>query len=73
MDATHQAASSVRNRRASIVKEISETEHESSVSTRILANYNHMHALTVQYYEVVELYRVLVGSCTRWSAACSCR
>ena len=60
MDATHQAASSVRNRRASIVKEISETEHEST-STRILANYNHMHALTVQYYEVVELYRVLVG------------
>jgi hypothetical protein len=60
MDATHQAASSVRNRRASIVKEISESEHEST-STRILANYNHMHALTVQYYEVVELYRVLVG------------
>lgn len=59
-DATQQAASSVRNRRASIVKEISETEHE-SVSTRILANYNHMHALTVQYYEVVEIYRVSVG------------
>src|SRR5262245_59622767 len=56
-DATHQAASSVRNRRATIVKEISETEHE-AVSTRILANYNHMHALTVQYFEVIELYRV---------------
>ena len=59
MDATQQASSSIRNRRASIVKEISETEHE-SVSTRILANYNHMHALTVQYYEVVEVYRVSV-------------
>jgi hypothetical protein len=59
-DATHQAASSVRNRRATIVKEISETEHE-SVSTRILANYNHMHALTVQYFEVIELYRVATG------------
>jgi hypothetical protein len=59
-DATQQAASSVRNRRASIVKEVSETEHE-EVSTRILANYNHMHALTVQYYEVVEVYRVLVA------------
>jgi hypothetical protein len=59
MDATQQAASSVRNRRATIVKEIAETEHE-RVSTRILANYNHMHALTVQYYEVVEVYRVLV-------------
>jgi hypothetical protein len=59
-DATQQAASSVRNRRASIVKEVSEAEHE-SVSTRIIANYNHMHALTVQYYEVVELYRVVTG------------
>lgn len=59
MDATHQAASSVRDRRASLVLEVSEQEHE-SVSTRILANYNHMHALTVQYYEVVELYRVRV-------------
>jgi hypothetical protein len=59
-DATHQAASSTRNRRATIVKEISETEHE-SVSTRILANYNHMHALTVQYFEVIEVYRVATG------------
>jgi hypothetical protein len=57
MDATQQAASSVRNRRASIVKEVSEAEHE-AVSTRIVANYNHMHALTVQYFEVLELYRV---------------
>lgn len=60
MDATQQAASSVRNRRASIVKEVSEQEHE-QVSTRILANYNHMHALTVQYYEVIEVYRVRVA------------
>lgn len=58
-DATQQAASSVRERRASIVKEVSETEHE-SVSTRILANYNHMHALTIQYFEVIEIYRVMV-------------
>lgn len=26
----------------------------------MVANYNHMHALTVQYYEVVQVYRVLV-------------
>lgn len=58
-DSTQQAASSVRDRRASIVKEVSEQEHE-SVSTRIIANYNHMHALTVQYYEVIEIYRVNV-------------
>ncbi|STY29861.1 Uncharacterised protein [Legionella wadsworthii] len=58
-DATQQAASSVRDRRASIVKEVSEEEHQ-SVSTRIIANYNHMHALTIQYYEVIEIYRVNV-------------
>jgi hypothetical protein len=62
MDSTQQAASSARNRRASIVQEVSQQEHE-SVSTRIVANYNHMHALTVQYYEVVELYRVAVTLC----------
>jgi hypothetical protein len=58
-DATQQAASSVRDRRASIVKEVSEEEHQ-AVSTRIIANYNHMHALTIQYYEVIEIYRVNV-------------
>jgi hypothetical protein len=58
-DATQQAASSVRDRRASIVKEVSEEEHE-TISTRILANYNHMHALTIQYFEVIEIYRVNV-------------
>lgn len=58
-DATQQAASSVRDRRASVVKEVSEEEHQ-SVSTRIIANYNHMHALTIQYYEVIEIYRVNV-------------
>ena len=35
---------------------MSQTEHE-SVSTRVVTNYNHMHALTVQYYEVLQIYR----------------
>ena len=56
-DRTEQHATSVRNRRASAVREVSQSEHE-EVSTRIVANYNHMHALTVQYYEVVQVYRV---------------
>ena len=59
-DRTEQHATSVRNRRATAVREVSQTEHE-QVSTRIVANYNHMHALTVQYYEVVQIYRVTVG------------
>ena len=57
-DRTEQHASSVRNRRASAVREVSETEHE-QISTRIVANYNHMHALTVQDFEVVQVYRVM--------------
>lgn len=60
VDATNQSASSVRNRRASMVKEISQEEHE-QVSTRIVANYNHMHALTVQYFEVVQVNAVQTG------------
>jgi hypothetical protein len=57
-DRTEQHSTSVRNRRASAVREVAQSEHE-EVSTRIVANYNHMHALTVQYYEVVQIYRVL--------------
>jgi len=57
-DRTEQHSSAVRNRRASSVREVSQNEHE-EISTRIVANYNHMHALTVQYYEVVQLYRVV--------------
>jgi hypothetical protein len=58
-DRTHQASHSARNRRASIVREVSQEESE-SISTRTLTNYNHMHALTVEYYEVVQLYRTIV-------------
>jgi hypothetical protein len=55
-DRTEQHSSSVRNRRATAVREVSQSEHE-NVSTRIVANYNHMHALNMQYYEVVQVYR----------------
>lgn len=59
-DRTHQHAHSSRSRRASVVKEVSQSEHE-GVSTRVIANSNHMHALTIQYYEVVQIYRVEVA------------
>ena len=49
----------MRNRRATTVQEVSDSESE-QISTRIVANYNHMHALTVQYWEVVQTYRVQV-------------
>jgi len=56
-DRSQQNSSSVRNRRASIVREVSQEEHE-QISTRVVTNYNHMHALSVQYYEVVQAFRV---------------
>jgi hypothetical protein len=59
-DQTHQNAHSTRSRRAAVVKEVSQNEHE-GISTRVLANYNHMHALTIQYYEVVQIYKTKVS------------
>ena len=59
-DATNQAAHAARARRATVVQEVSEDE-KATASTRIVANYNHMHALTVSYYEVMQLYRVEVA------------
>lgn len=56
-DRTLQVASSVRNRRASIVQEVTQQEKE-TLTTRTITNYNHMHALSVQYYEIVQIYRV---------------
>lgn len=58
-DRTHQAANSVRNRRATAITETSQKESE-SLSTRVVTNYNHMHALTIQYFEVIQIYRVSV-------------
>lgn len=58
-DLTHQASTMTRNRWATVVQEVSQQEHE-QLSTRAVTNYNHMHALTVQYYEVVQLYRVAI-------------
>ena len=58
-DRSEQAASLARGRRASVVTEVSVNEAE-HLSTRVVANYNHMHALTIQYFEVVQIYRVMV-------------
>jgi len=56
-DVSQQHASAARSRRASIVQEVAQQEHE-ALSTRVVCNYNHMHALNVQYYEVVQAFRV---------------
>lgn len=38
------------------MREVSQSEHE-QISTRVLTNYNHMHALSIQYYEIVQAFR----------------
>ncbi|MBD3334362.1 MAG: hypothetical protein GF355_02500 [Candidatus Eisenbacteria bacterium] len=58
-DSTQQTASSVRSQRASVVSEVSQSQSE-QLSTRTVTNYNHMHALTIQYYEVVQIYETQV-------------
>lgn len=58
IDSTHQASSMVRSRRATAIREISQSEHE-TLSTRSVTNFNHMHALTVQYYEIVQVYKTV--------------
>ena len=55
---TQQNATSVRTRRASVVREVSQSEQE-RLQTRIITNYNHSHALSIHYYEVVQIYRVV--------------
>ena len=55
-DSTQQNANSARTRRASIIKEVSQEEKE-TLTTRTVTNYNHMHAMSIQYYEVVQIYR----------------
>jgi hypothetical protein len=54
-DTTQQFAASVRSQRAAVVSEVSQRESE-YLSTRSVTNYNHMHALSIQYYEVVQVY-----------------
>ncbi|MEO0535909.1 MAG: hypothetical protein AAF215_18800 [Cyanobacteria bacterium P01_A01_bin.123] len=55
---TQQNASSIRNRHAAVIKEVSQNESE-SIKTRTITNYNHSHALSVHYYEVVQIYRTI--------------
>lgn len=51
-DNTVQSANSVRSQRATVIQ--SSTQGESfSVQTESVANYNHCHAMTIQYFEVL--------------------
>ncbi|HEU4657704.1 MAG TPA: papain-like cysteine protease family protein [Capillimicrobium sp.] len=51
-DRTMQAASAVRGQRATVVQTARQGESVSA-TTEVLANYNHCHAMTVEYFEVL--------------------
>ncbi|MGX9571609.1 hypothetical protein [Mesorhizobium sp. f-mel] len=57
-DSFHQATSALRELRSTVVVQTEQAE-SSSAQTRTVANYNHSHALTILYYEVLRHYRVV--------------
>ncbi|MGZ5134320.1 MAG: hypothetical protein ACXWCG_04190, partial [Flavitalea sp.] len=56
-DAFAQASSSVRELRSTIVIQSDQQEH-AKAETRVVANHNHSHTLTMLYYEVLRHYKV---------------
>ncbi|HET7809698.1 MAG TPA: hypothetical protein VFL16_03925, partial [Steroidobacteraceae bacterium] len=56
-DRTQQASAAVRSQRASVV--VGQEQSEAlTVTSEVVANYNHCHAMTVEYFEVLEHFRV---------------
>jgi hypothetical protein len=56
-DATFQAASAVRNQRSTVIQTVAQGETV-SVTTEAIANHNHCHALTMEYFEVLRHFQV---------------
>ena len=56
-DKTKQSASSVRNQRSTVIQTASQGERF-SVETEVVANYNHCHAITIQYFEVLRHFQI---------------
>ncbi|MEM9399427.1 MAG: hypothetical protein AAF984_04400 [Verrucomicrobiota bacterium] len=56
-DRTLQSASSVRTQRTSTVLAYNQDE-ETSVMTEVIANHNHCHTLTIQYFEVLRHFQI---------------
>jgi LysM repeat protein len=51
-DRTAQAASAIRSQRSTVIQTVRQGERV-EVETEVVANYNHCHAMTVQYFEVL--------------------
>lgn len=56
-DRTTQAASSVRSQRATVIQTVSQGERVEATAESV-ANYNHCHAITIQYFEVLRHFSV---------------
>jgi hypothetical protein len=56
-DRTTQAASSVRSQRATVIQTVSQGERVQATAESV-ANYNHCHAITIQYFEVLRHFSV---------------
>lgn len=56
-DRTLQAASAVRSQRSTVIQTVSQGERF-EVSAESIANYNHCHAMTIQYFEVLRHFEV---------------
>lgn len=56
-DRVLQSSSSIRSLNSTVIVQASQTE-KNALQTRRVANHNHCHALTIQYYEVLRHYRM---------------
>jgi hypothetical protein len=56
-DMVQQGASAVRNQRSTVVQTARQSERF-KVETEVVANHNHCHAITVQYFEVLRHYAI---------------
>lgn len=57
-DGFHQASSALRELNSTVIVQGEQAE-AAQARTRVVANYNHSHALTIFYYEVLQHHRVL--------------
>lgn len=56
-DKTVQSANSVRSQRSTVIQTVSQGERF-QVSAEVIANYNHCHAMTIQYFEVLRHFEI---------------
>lgn len=56
-DRTQQSASATRSQRSTVIQTASQGERF-SIETETIANYNHCHALTIQYFEVLRHFKL---------------